>query len=358
MSNDKLRAVARGDESRGGAVTVASFQSFLQKLQPQMAAALPAHLNADRMSRLALTAFSTTPNLAKCDQRSVAGSIIMASQLGLEIGVGGQGWLVPYKVRGEFKCQFIPGWQGLMDLVARAGRASAWTGAVFEGDAFEWQLGDDPFLRHKPAGESDPAKLTHVYAVGRVNGSDYPIIECWPIKRVWQHRDRYNKVGEQHYSFSNREMYARKVVLLQVIKYLPRSIELQRAIEAEAAIDDGQTIDGAGFVFTPEDSATGAGDGGHGDQGGQAGGEPHDAGGNGNAVSGDGADQPGPAGAKKPAGDAQGAPSRNEWIASVNACRSLDDLVAYESMINSFEKDEQPDLVNIAGRRRKELTPK
>lgn len=39
---------------------VAAFSKVLERMKPQMALALPKHMSADRMARLALTAFSTT----------------------------------------------------------------------------------------------------------------------------------------------------------------------------------------------------------------------------------------------------------------------------------------------------------
>ena len=87
---------------------LAQAQSLLDKLKPQMALALPKHLNVDRMSRLALTAFSTNPELLNCTPQSLAGSIMLASQLGIEIGVGGQGYLIPYKGTATF----VPGSSG------------------------------------------------------------------------------------------------------------------------------------------------------------------------------------------------------------------------------------------------------
>ena len=57
---------------------VAEFSRFMDKLKPQMALALPKHLNADRMGRLALTAFSSTPALQKCTTNSIAASIMTA----------------------------------------------------------------------------------------------------------------------------------------------------------------------------------------------------------------------------------------------------------------------------------------
>ena len=110
-------------------------------------------------------------------------------------------------------------------------------------------LGDSPYVKHRPAGEYDPARLQHTYAVGRVKGSDWPIVEVWTTERLLKHRNRYNKVGKRHYSFENWEMYARKVPLLQVIKYLPSSPELEAAVMMsdahEMGMSQGMTIDAA-----------------------------------------------------------------------------------------------------------------
>lgn len=227
MTNQQLKSVATNKPQNPKATLI----GYFEKHKGQIAAALPKHLNPDRMCRLALTAFSQSNSLAKCDPQTVFASVVVASQLGLEIGVAGQGYLVPYKGR----CTFVPGWQGYVDLVSRSGRATVWTGAVFDGDDFDYALGDSPFVKHKPGGEDDPAKMVYAYAIGRVNGSQWPVIEVWPATRIWKHRDRYNKVGDSHYSYANPEMYARKVPLLQVIKYMPKSIELIRAIELDEA---------------------------------------------------------------------------------------------------------------------------
>jgi len=61
-------------------------------------------------------------------------------------------------------------------------------------------------------------------------------------KKVIAHRNRYNKVGDKHYSYANSnnlEMYARKVALLQVMKYMPKSVELNVASQLDQAADVG-----------------------------------------------------------------------------------------------------------------------
>jgi recombination protein RecT len=239
MTSTTLKEVTGGEKPM---TPVAQFSNFLDKFKPQLALALPKHMTADRMARLALTQFSSNEKLQQCAPHSIAGAIMNAATLGLEIGVDGQGFLVPY---GK-TCTFVPGWKGLTDLANRSGRCTVWTGAVFAGDDFDYALGDSPFVRHKPGDETDPRKITHVYAIGRVNGSQWPVIEVWTISKVWKHRDQYNKVGKAHYSFRDPEMYARKVPLLQVLKYMPKSIELAKALAVANAAEEGRgaIIDG------------------------------------------------------------------------------------------------------------------
>jgi recombination protein RecT len=247
------------DVKSGRAVTnpVTAFSNFLAGYKSQIALALPKHLNADRMARLALTAFSQSEQLQRCDVKSIVSSIMVAGQMGLEIGVTGQGYLVPYKTT----CTFVPGWQGIVDIVNRSGRATVWTGAVFDGDDFDYQLGDSPYCKHRPKGEDDPAKLLYVYAIGRVNGAEAPVIEVWPIAKVRRHFEKNNKVGDKHYAHRHWEMYARKIPLLQVCKYMPKSIELSRAMEADHASEEGRpmTLDGDFVTLTPDgvDTSTG-----------------------------------------------------------------------------------------------------
>jgi recombination protein RecT len=233
-STQALKTAATGKASEAK-----SFPAMLEQFKAEIARALPKHLNPDRMARIALTAFRRTPKLGECDPRSVFAAVIQASQLGLEVDTLGRAYLIPY---GK-ECQFIPGWKGLVELVNRSGQGSVWTGAVFEGDQFDWALGDTPFVKHKPIGEDSATKLTHVYAVGRTKGAEWPIIEVWPIAKVTKHRDKYNKVGKRHYSFDNLEMYARKVVLLQVLKYMPMSPELSTAV----ALDDAAEVGSQGL---------------------------------------------------------------------------------------------------------------
>jgi len=216
---------------------------MLKVWQPEIQRALPRHMNPDRVARIAMTEIRRNPVLGRCEPLSLFAAVISSAQMGLEIGMG-RCFLVPYRnsKKNAYECQLIPGWKGLVELANRSGRSSCWTGAVFKGDRFDYQMGDTPFVRHVPMGEDDPAALTHVYAVGRVKGSDWPVIEVWPIAKVKKHRDRYNRQGDDHYSFREPEMYARKIPLLQVLKYLPSSPELEAALILSNNEHTGQSL--------------------------------------------------------------------------------------------------------------------
>jgi recombination protein RecT len=264
---------ANNSVARNALPTFAQKVKYLEARISNLAKGMPSHMDASRLVRSAVVKMNENPDLLECSEESVYGALSVAANLGLEI-VGGQGFLVAYKK----KCTFVPGWQGIVDLITRTGRASVWTGAVFDGDVFDWGLGDSPFVKHQPQGEDDVSKITHVYAVGRVKGGDWPVIEVWTMDRVKKHLKKYNKVGARHYAFDNMEMYARKVVLLQVSKYLPKSQELVSAISALDAADEGRgmTLDGEFLVKEMADGGGQQGDGNddkaHGEQSQQQGG--------------------------------------------------------------------------------------
>ncbi|GAB1840369.1 hypothetical protein MyNCGM152_11150 [Achromobacter xylosoxidans] len=218
---------------------LAAFSHFMDRFKPQLALALPKHLTADRMSRLALTAFSSSTQLQNCDQHSIAASIMTAGQLGLEPGVNGQGYLIPY---GR-TCTFVPGWKGLVDLVARSGRGTVFTGVIFRDQEYTFTDGARrDLVIHNETDLDAPEDITHAYAIGWVRDAAMPIIELWRVSKIEKHRDKYNKVGRKHYSYRDWEMYARKVPLLQVLKYMPCSIEVSNALAVSHAAEAGRGV--------------------------------------------------------------------------------------------------------------------
>lgn len=229
--------------------------AYLDKRKDLLGAGIPGHMTVEREIRTATVMLMQSKDLQAATPESFYTAISIAVNSGIGLG-SGKGYLVAYKGN----CQYVPGWKGLVDLVSRSGRGTVWTGIVHKNDHFEYALGDSPFLTHRPGDNEDYNDITHIYSIGRVKGSEWPIIEVWSIGKVVNHLNTYNKVGSRHYALkdnNNMEMYARKVVLLQVLKYMPQSQDLENALAADTAAETNKsmTIEGNFMYINDEDLA-------------------------------------------------------------------------------------------------------
>lgn len=203
-----------------------SIGAMIQSLRPEIQRALPKGLDGDRVARLALTVVRQTPKLAKCTPQSFAGALLTASALGLEPGVNGEAYLVPY---GR-ECQLIIGYQGYCKLfwqnpLARHVDAQA----VYEHDHFDYAYGLHPRLEHTPA-HGDRGKVIYYYAVASLSqgGSSFVVLTPDEVKRL-----RNGKVGTSGDVADPMRWMERKTALRQLLKTLPRSTMLNAAVATD-----------------------------------------------------------------------------------------------------------------------------
>lgn len=210
-------------------------------LRKQIAVALPRHLTPDRMLRVALTAVMDSPKLQDCfttkvGQASVAKSLLKASQLGLEVD-GRQGHLVPFnnKKLGAMLCQFIPGYQGLIDLSYNHQKVKAiWAEVVHEKDYFVEKKGSERTLVHEPYdGEDDPGQLKAAYAVCEMdNGA-----KTWVVLRKRDIARIMSSSASARYDDSiwkvHPEAMWKKSAIRQLSKFMPQSSQLRDALEVD-----------------------------------------------------------------------------------------------------------------------------
>ncbi len=85
-----------------------TIQTLLTQMTPEIKKALPKHVSAERIARIAFTEIRKNPQLLDCSQASLLGAIMTAAQLGLEPGPTGQCYLIPYRNKklGTVECQF------------------------------------------------------------------------------------------------------------------------------------------------------------------------------------------------------------------------------------------------------------
>lgn len=214
-------------------------QVLSDQFKKQLALAVPKHLNADRMARIAATEVRKNKALLNTEPTSFLGSVMQAAQLGLEPGSAlGQAYLVPY---GN-QCQLIIGYKGMIDLARRSGQVLSLNAyAVREGDDFNFQLGLKPDIHHVPSLEADRIKkpITYVYAVATLKGGGYQFevmsrAEVEAVKAKAKSKNIWNTYFEQ---------MALKTVIRRLFKYLPVSIEALQVANVDAKRESGEKID-------------------------------------------------------------------------------------------------------------------
>lgn len=128
--------------------------------------ALPKHLTAERLARIALTTIRTNPKLLECSLPSLLAAIMQSAQLGLEPGLLGHAYFVPFRNNktGQSEIQFIIGYKGLIDLARRSGDiVTIASGAIYANDKFHYKKGYDEVLEHEPNFQNR-GELIGVYA--------------------------------------------------------------------------------------------------------------------------------------------------------------------------------------------------
>lgn len=215
-----------------------SIKQLVMQMKPQIEKALPSVLTGERFSRMVLTAMSTNPQLAECSPNSFLGAMMQAAQLGVEPNTPlGQAYLIPYRNHGQLECQFQLGYKGLIDLAYRSGEITSISAhEVCENDDFEYELGLEEKLKHKPALKDRGAVILY-YAVFRTKagGSGFAVMSVEDIKN---HSKKYSKAAGSSYSpwSTNFDAMAKKTVIKQALKYAPIKTEFVRAVASDETI--------------------------------------------------------------------------------------------------------------------------
>lgn len=217
-------------QQQNAANTIAA---YLKKMAPEIQRALPKHMDADRLARIALTTIRTNPQLLRCELPSLMGAVMQAAQLGLEPGLIGHCYIIPY---GR-EATFIIGYKGMIDLARRSGNIeSIYAHAVYEKDEFDYELGLHPKLTHKPSMEEDRGEFIGAYAVAHFKDGGYQM-EFMTKAEIEKRRARSASAKSKHSPWvTDYEEMAKKTVIRHMWKYLPISVEIQQQAAQDEVI--------------------------------------------------------------------------------------------------------------------------
>lgn len=201
----------------------------LEAMTEQFQAALPEHIPVARFKRVVMTALQNNPELVKCTRSSLWNSCMRAAQDGL-LPDGREGAMVPFKGVATW----LPMVFGIRKKVRNSKEISTWeVHAVYEKDNFAYELGDQPFIRHKPYCEKgSPGELVAAYSVVVMKDGSISreVMSAWEIDQV-RHSSRGSNTPwnvPEHYP----EM-CKKTVAKRHSKVLPMSSDLDDLIRRD-----------------------------------------------------------------------------------------------------------------------------
>ena len=227
-------AEAKAQAAAGGGQ--ATIQDYIRKMEGEIKKALPSVMTPERFTRIMMSALSANPKLMQCTAKSLLGAMMTAAQLGMEPNTPlGQAYLIPFSNKGIMECQFQLGYKGLMDLAYRSGEVDVIQAhIVHENDSFEYELGLDPKLVHKPA-RTDRGAAIYVYAMFRTKNGGYGF-NVMSVDDIRAHAKKYSKTFNNGPWQTNFEEMAKKTVLKLTLKYAPLKSEFARAVTVDGTV--------------------------------------------------------------------------------------------------------------------------
>ena len=239
---------------------------YLDAKSGELAKMIPKHLTLDRLLKVATIAATTTPALAKCDIPSLVAAIGQCAQMGLEPNtILGQAYLVPFNTKRKVNgvdtwvnsVQVIVGYRGYIDLARRSGQiVSLSAHEVCANDRFDYAYGLVERLEHVPA-RVDRGEVVGFYSVAHLKdgGHAFEFMSVEQVEAIrdqsqgWQQALKYKK-ETNHPWHKHFVQMGRKTAIRRLMNYLPLSIELQTAMQADgsrvdaATLSDANTVDG------------------------------------------------------------------------------------------------------------------
>lgn len=204
-----------------------------------LASVLPSHIKAPVWIRVAQGAVRRDPKLMEAAAMSpgtLMVALLNAARLGLEPGTE-EFYLTPRKVKGKPEVLGIVGYQGIVEMIYRAGAVSSVIAEnVYEKDGFDYQPGRDDLPLHTIDWDStDRGKLRLVYAYARLRSG--AVSKVVVLNRAEVMKIKKSSMGsDSEYSpwqTSEAAMWLKSAVR-QLRKWVPTSAEYRDQLRNDA----------------------------------------------------------------------------------------------------------------------------
>lgn len=208
---------------------------MVEQMRPQFARALSTALDPDRFVRVCLTVLRENPELRTCTRESLLAALMRCAQYALEPGPFGYVYLIPFhdRRRQARDVQWIVGYKGLILLAHRSG-ITVRAHVVYEHDQFEYELGDNEHITHRPTLSQDRGKAIAYYAIAEFDDgrSRREVLSRSDAEKVKAQYAK-SKASPWHEHF---DAMARKTVIRRLCNDLPLQAEapLRQALDEDA----------------------------------------------------------------------------------------------------------------------------
>lgn len=221
-------------------------QSVLEKMMPEIKKAVAKTMTPERFSRIALSLYNGNPVFWEADTTTFLSALMQSAQCGLEPNtVLGEAYVIPYKNNraGTVDINFQVGYKGILKMAFNTGEYEAiYAHEVRKGDEFEYEYGLTKRLVHKPA-DIPSEHVTHYYAVYKLKNGGFDFV-VWSKERVERHAREFSKnytyqgkVNQNSVWAKNFDSMAKKTVLIDVLKFAPKSVEMAKALDMDYKSD-------------------------------------------------------------------------------------------------------------------------
>lgn len=225
------------------ALALREFQQTVEERRADFQNALPAHIPAARFERVVMTAIQNNLQLLDAPRRELFNACVKAAQDGL-LPDGREGALVCRPSRNGTTVTWQPMIAGIRKKVRNSGEIATWdVQAVYENDHFEFELGDEPFIRHRPA-LKDRGELVAVYSVATLKSGEKSrdVMSVDDVNRIRDRSDAWKahkagKIKSTPWSTDYAEM-AKKTLARRHAKVLPMSTDLDDLMRRDDELYD------------------------------------------------------------------------------------------------------------------------
>lgn len=181
------------------------------------------------------------PQLRKAEPMSIIGAAMVASTMQLQvIPTLGQCYIIPY----GSKAQFQVGYLGLLQLCQRSGQFKKILAApVHEGEYISGDEFDEDYVFDRTKRKSDKV-IGYMAKFELLNG--FTKVAYWDIEKVKAHATKFSQAFRAGYNSpwkSDFDAMAQKTVLKSILKFAPKSIEMQNAVAFDQAVVNTNTSD-------------------------------------------------------------------------------------------------------------------